>query len=298
MWVDGVAFAQGPDITVGGYFNNLAGLYEVPRDTGLWVPGSFQNTLQNRINIRYYPTDDLTLSCGVRSLLIYQKNLNPNGTYTRALKETGDLLDLTLVLVDQQDVVLVSQIDRLSLDWVSGPFQTIVGRQRIAWGTNLVWNPTDVFNPYDVLDFNYEERPGVDAIRAMYYTGPTSRVEVGIAPGEFSHERTAVGLVSVNVWEYDFNVMGGAFRGGYVVGCSWAGQIADGGFRGEARYTGEETVFDPVTRAPGKLSYLLAAVSADYTFSNSLYIHTEILFNREGVTENAALWWPLALSRG
>jgi len=232
MCAHGVTLAQGPDLTVGGYLKNLAGLYEVPRDTGLWIPGNFQNTLQNRINIRYYPTDNLTFSGGIRSLLIYQKNINPNGIYTGALKETGDLLDLTLVLVDEDDVVLVSQIDRLYLDWVSGPFQAIVGRQRIAWGTNLVWNPTDVFNPYNVLNFDYEERPGVDAIRAQYHTGPTSRVEVGFAPGEFSHERTAVGLASTNIWEYDFNVMGGAFHEGYVLGFSWAGQIADGGFRG------------------------------------------------------------------
>lgn len=294
----GVTLAQGPDVTLGGYLKDLVGIYEVPRDTGLWTPGNFQNTLQNRINIRYYPADGLNLSCGIRSLLIYQKNLNPNGIYTSALKETGDLQDLSLVLIDQRDVVLVSQIDRLYLDWVSGPFQAIVGRQRIAWGTNLIWNPTDVFNPYNVLDFDYQERPGVDAIRAQYYTGPTSRVEVGFAPGEFSHERTAVGLVSTNMWEYDFNVMGGAFHEGYVFGFSWAGQIADGGFRGEARYTGDQTTLDPMTKQPGRLSYLLVAISADYTFSSSLYIHTEILFNSDGVMENAGLWWPLAIARG
>ncbi|MGB2959336.1 MAG: hypothetical protein WBD30_10655, partial [Bacteroidota bacterium] len=131
-----MTLAQGPDVTLGGYLKDLVGIYEVPRDTGLWTPGNFQNTLQNRINIRYYPADGLNLSCGIRSLLIYQKNLNPNGIYTSALKETGDLQDLSLVLIDQRDVVLVSQIDRLYLDWVSGPFQAIVGRQRIAWGTN------------------------------------------------------------------------------------------------------------------------------------------------------------------
>ena len=296
--VHGVTLAQGPDLTAGGYLKDLIGLYEVPRDTGVWTPGNFQNTLQNRINIRYYPADDLNFSCGIRTLLIYQKNLNPDGIYTDVLKETGDLLDLTLVLIDQRDVVLVSQIDRLYLDWVSGPFQAIIGRQRIAWGTNLVWNPTDVFNPYNVLDFDYEERPGVDAMRAQYYTGPTSRVEVGFAPGEFSHERTAIGLAGVNMWEYDFSVMGGAFHEGYVLGFSWAGQIADGGFRGEARYTGDQTVFDPMSQEPEKLSYLLAAISADYTFSSSLYIHTEVLFNSDGVTENAGLRWPLAISRG
>ena len=41
-----------------------------------------------------------------------------------------------------------------------------------------------------------------------------------------------------------------------------------------------------------------AAVSGDYTFPNTLYIHTEALFNSQGVRRNAADFRPEALQHG
>ena len=41
-----------------------------------------------------------------------------------------------------------------------------------------------------------------------------------------------------------------------------------------------------------------AALSADYTFSNSLYLHTEALFNSNGKTRNAGLFYQQALQAG
>ena len=47
-----------------------------------------------------------------------------------------------------------------------------------------------------------------------------------------------------------------------------------------------------------RLSYFTAALSGDYTFPNSLYIHSEVLFNGDGVSTNAGSSWALALARG
>ena len=59
-----------------------------------------------------------------------------------------------------------------------------IGRQRINWGVNLAWNPNDLFNAYSLIDFDYQERSGVDAIRFQYYTGEMSSIEFAIQPGE------------------------------------------------------------------------------------------------------------------
>jgi hypothetical protein len=176
--------------------------------------------------------------------------------------------------------------------------QFTLGRQRIAWGTNLVWNPTDLFNPYSVLDFDYEERPGVDAFRAQLFTGAASGIEVALAPGKTKTNRTMMGLVRLHRWECDFNLMGGTFQDGYTFGLSWAGQILGEGFRAEARWTGNQLTADPVTGSSARRSYLTAALSGDYTFPNSLYFHTEVLYNGDGATEDAGLRWTLALARG
>ncbi len=292
------ALAQCPDLTLQGYLKNLSGWTDqTSLPSGLEI-GRLQNTLHNRLNARYYPSSAWTLACDFRSRLIIQEGFNRNGAFTSQIEGPAEIADLSAVLVDHDNAVLISQIDRLYIDWTTGPVQLTLGRQRIAWGTNLVWNPTDLFNPFSVLDFDYEERPGVDALRAQLFTGAASGIEVALAPGKTKRNRTMMGLVRLHHWDYDFNLMGGTFQDGYALAASWAGQILDGGFRGEARWTGNQLAADPVTGSDIRRSYLTAAISGDYTFANSLYLHTEVMYNGDGVTEAAGLRWVLALARG
>ena len=58
-----------------------------------------------------------------------------------------------------------------------------IGRQRINWGVNLAWNPNDLFNAYSLIDFDYQERPGSDAIRFQYYMGDLSVLNLQYNPG-------------------------------------------------------------------------------------------------------------------
>jgi hypothetical protein len=280
-----------------GYLKNLAGWTADPAIALGPTPGHFQNIIHDRLNFRAYPSPSLVLACDVRTQLLYQENLNPDRNYVEQIRQAEDIFNFSHVLLEGRDAVLVTQVDRLYLDWTSGPLRITAGRQRIAWGTALVWNPTDIFNPYSILDFDYEERPGVDGFRAQYFTGPTSKIELSAAPGESSRESRIAGLVRFNLWEYDFNFMGGLLHGGYFAGMSWAGQVARGGFRGELRWTGNQEVWDSPILPAGTLSYLTASLSADYTFSNSIYLHAEALFNGDGAKENAGLRWPAAQAR-
>ena len=75
-------------------------------------------------------------------------------------------------------VVFNTTIDRVFLEYNKNDWEVRVGRQRINWGINLAWNPNDVFNAYSFFDFDYEERPGSDAIRIRKYTGIASSVEL------------------------------------------------------------------------------------------------------------------------
>jgi len=292
----GTANAQ--DITVQGYVDDFTGWAGQPLTETAPAPGHFQNALQQRLNTAYYPLPAVKVECDLRTRFIYQERLNAGGMFTSQLQGRSDLLNLNAVFVDRNDAVFLTQADRFLIDWTEGPVQLTLGRQRIAWGTNLVWNPTDLFNPFSVLDFDYEERPGVDALRAQLFTGPTSKIELACAPGKTSGERTALALVHLNARDYDFNFLAGAFQRGYIAGFSWAGQIADGGFRGETRWTGNQHAAGPGTYTGERLSYFSAALSGDYTFPNSFYIHSEVLFNGDGVSTNAGFSWAAALARG
>jgi hypothetical protein len=289
--------AQQDPVTAGGYCTDLAGWIAAPPTTSGIQPGSFQNTLQNRISVRYYPGQGWRLAGDIRSRVLYQENFNPEGLYADVLGAADDAIDLTAILVNTPDVVAVSQVDRLNVAWTLGALQVTVGRQRVAWGTNLVWNPTDIFNPYSVLDFDYEERPGMDGFRLQYFTGPTSWAEITVAPGRSPADRRAAGMARFNVCAYDISLIAGTLQKGWIAGLNWAGQIGDGGFRGEVRWTGNQHVAGELPGGTTTLSYLTVALSGDYTFPSSLYLHIEGMYNGDGVTELAGLRWPTALER-
>jgi hypothetical protein len=288
------------EFTLQGYLKDLPGWTDQSAGgTSIGTgTGELQNTLHNRLDARVYPSATWTFGCDLRTRFITEKGFNRNRAFTSALEGPADLVNLSAVLVDRDDAVLVSQVDRLYADWTAGPVELTLGRQRIAWGTNLVWNPTDLFNPFSVLDFDYEEHPGVDGLRAQLFTGPTSRIEIAVAPGRTAENRTVMGLIHLNTWEYDFSFLGGTYQEGYVLGFNWAGQLWGGGFRGEARWSGNQRVTDPSTPDVLRRSYLTAAVSGDYTFSNSLYLHTEVLYNGDGVNDDAGLRWLITVARG
>jgi hypothetical protein len=200
--------------------------------------------------------------------------------------------------LEEKDLFGFSEIDRLYIDWIYKDWEVIFGRQRIAWGTCLVWNPTDLFNPFDILDFDYEERPGADALQVQYYTGPLSQFNIAVSPGRTRYEAIYAGRYTTNSWNYDFNFIAGWQLNSLRLATSWAGEFYDGGFRGEIlytnpniRYTTLNIEFDPLLFSYKTVeitnSYLTFALSYDYTFENSFYIHTEYIYNGLGTTDKA-----------
>jgi hypothetical protein len=154
-----------------------------------------------------------------------------------------------------------------------------------------VWNPTDVFNPYSILEFDYEERPGFDGVHVQYYLGPLSKIEIAAKPGK-SSTTAAAAAYTTNVWEYDFHILIAKRNELWLLGGSWAGDIAGAGFRGEATLSQK-----PIQPFPGVYNFtetdgtmFSAAISADYTFPSSLYFHIESLYNSTGMTRNAGLF--------
>jgi hypothetical protein len=200
---------------------------------------------------------------------------------TPAFKESLDrdtgIADLKQVWTHAGSTLLQADIDRLWLEWVRGPLQVRLGRQRVNWAVNYVWNPNDLFHTFSYLDFDYEERPGADALRVQYYTGATSLVEAVHAFESDARKSSTALMVRWNRAETDFQVFAGRTRDSDVVGAGFAGQVGDGGLRGECSW------FHP----DDEDEQLIAAFSYDYTFSNSLFLNAECLYNESGSTEKA-----------
>jgi len=74
------------------------------------------------------------------------------------------LMQLTDVLRDEDKLVGVHRLDRLSLGFDTNDFVLRVGRQAITWGNGLVFSPMDIVNPFDPVAVDTEYKPGDDMI--------------------------------------------------------------------------------------------------------------------------------------
>lgn len=288
------SFAQLSSTDYNGYVKYLFSSAKYPG-----VNDSFNDhLLHTRLNTRWYPAKSLTAALELRTRIFYGESVEKIPFYSSLIESKQGLVDLDVLLWDEKKTIGYAEIDRLWLDYVKDDWQFTIGRQRIAWGTSWAWNPTDLFNPKEVLDFDYEEMPGADAIRIQHYTGPVTKVELAVSPGKKKEDLIAAGLISFNQWNYDFNLIAGYKKERWVVGGGWVGDILNAGFRGEiliseAHHQKFESPLYQLFNIESLSSDNPAVsfvISGDYTFSNSFYIHTEILFNSNGTDRFASLY--------
>lgn len=284
------ARAQDDFYQVGGYVKYLFSSSDLPS-----IGRVNDHLLHARLNTRLYFSRAVTAAAEIRNRIFYGGSVREIPDFLSTVRSDHDFGRADIVWWNARSSLGYTELDRLWIDGVYDNLQVTIGRQRIAWGTALVWNPTDLFNPLSVLDFDYEERPGVDAVHVQYFLSPVSKIEIAFKPGKTLARRIVAGKILLNRWNYDLHLIGGVQGTNPFVGGAWAGDIAGAGFRGEilARSIGEET--DP--RFDGAWS-TSASLSADYTFPSNTYIHAEALFNSRGVTEQAQLFLPESRSLG
>jgi hypothetical protein len=74
------------------------------------------------------------------------------------------LMQLTDTLRDNDKLVALTRLDRLSVAYRTDQFVLRVGRQAISWGHGLVFSPMDIVNPFDPVAVDTEYKPGDDMI--------------------------------------------------------------------------------------------------------------------------------------
>ncbi len=149
----------------------------------------------------------------------------------------GEWLDLQWTLVEREHVVWQHRFDRLSVGWEpSERLEFTAGRQAVSWGTALFLTPSDPFTPFSPVDPFREFRAGVDAVRARFYPGPFSEIDVVVRPtrSPAGEEWTALarGLATVRNWE--ISGWGGALYGDPAGAVGGAGALGGWAVRGEA----------------------------------------------------------------
>lgn len=234
------------------------------------------NLLHNRINIDWKPQKTISAAVEFRNRLYWGDAVNTTPAFTSLLRNENEWLNLSALWVNTSRVVFQTNIDRAWAEFRQPKWMVRLGRQRINWGLTTVWNPNDIFNTYNFLDFDYEERPGADAVYARYNFSDSSAIDMAVNPNGDSKRSIGAMRYCVNRRGYHLQMLAGLYRNKLTAGFGWAGTLGSLSYKGEGQiFIGEE---DSVNR----FNYSL---ELSYSFKKGWYVSGSVLHNTTGLSE-------------
>ena len=256
-------------ISVNGYIKDLSTVAFVT-DVSTLTPYTL---LHNRINLKIKPVNHLTIVMEERTRLLLSNEQVLVPGFGQEYTQDNGLVKMSFNWVNKAPVLFNTFIDRLYIDWTDSKWDIRIGRQRINWGINTTWNPNDIFNTYNFLDFDYEERPGSDAVKVQYNFTSFSNLEAAFSPSRNIDSMIGALKYAFNTHKYDIQFIAGNYYRDAVVGVGWAGNIKDAGFKGEVSYfqNWHDSHFQNIA--------VSASTTVDYSFKNGLYMSVAFLYN-------------------
>ena len=238
-----------------------------------WVT---DNVLHNRFNFNWNINENLTFNTQMRNRIFYGETVTMMPKYPEIVNHETGYFNMSFIVFEEKSVFMQSTFDRFYFDYSIKNIQITVGRQRINWGQTFVWNPNDLFNSYNFFDFDYEEKPGSDAVRLQFYPSYSSKLDL-VVKVDHNNKVTAAALYRFNKWSTDIQVLTGYYQEtDYVLGAGFSGSLFKGGLRGEVSY------FHPKDNFSDTTGTVVLSLGYDYTFKNSLMIQFEGLYNGYG----------------
>ena len=267
---DSTAFPR--KFTINGYIKTLQTL-NFNKDFSDLVS---DNLLHNRINLKWQPSSKVSYVLEFRNRMFWGEEVKITPGFASLLKNENEKLNLQKVWIDQKSLVLLSNIERMYSDFKVNKLNVRIGRQRINWGMTTTWNPNDLFNSYNFLDFDYEERSGVDGGIINYFHNDQFNTELAFAKTGMENGDIVALKYNLNKWNYDFQLITGWYNQHATLGTGWAGSIKDAGFKGEFQYyfTDKEST-----------GHLNLSMEGDYMFKNDWYINLGLLLNSRGLDQ-------------
>jgi len=252
-----------------GYVKDLPGLTAY----GAFDSSVASNLVHIRIDLKARLTHRFQARAGMRIRLFTGPLVRNTPSFADAVAEMPGWRGLSGIWLDKAGAVGHTAFDRLNLQYAFRGWDLTLGRQRINWGVHNVWNPNDIFNAYNFLDFDYEERPGSDAVRLQRQLPGDAGFELAWVPGRDRHRHVAAVRYHLNRKGYDLQGLAGIFRDDLVAGIGWAGGIGQNGFKGEASY------FHARRHWTDTIGTLTTSLMADRTLKGEWYLSAGFLYN-------------------
>jgi len=232
----GGAYAQIPGVapqkpySLSGYVKYMAQGIFPQSGSSAW-----DHLIHQRFNFEYRWADAFSFNAGMRNRLMWGDSLDIP-FYDEFIEADPGHFDLSWNWLNEDNALGNTTFDRLYLDWQANSWQVRAGRQRINWGMATLWNPNDLFNVYSIYDFDYEERPGTDAVMVSRSLGFASRADAVWALGDDWDETGLTGRYRFNTTGFDLQVLGGKQRVDLVIGAGFSGSLGGAGLNGEISY--------------------------------------------------------------
>ena len=117
----------------------------------------------------------------------------------------GRTVDLSTDLVAQPRLRIWHDLDRLSLGIRTPVADLTLGRQPITWGISALFPVADLWTAFSPFELDTEEKPGIDAVRALFYPADGLEMDAVVADrGSLEHLsaglRATWGLPSADLW--------------------------------------------------------------------------------------------------
>ncbi len=264
-------------LTVSGYVKNLETL-RFDKNFKELISG---NLIHNRINVKWKPYQKFNAAAEFRNRLFWGEDVKVTPNFAGQLRNENEKMNLQKAWIQNRSLVLHTNVERLYVDYHESDIDVRLGRQRINWGITTTWNPNDIFNVYSFLDFDYEERPGVDGGKFQYNISNAFNVELAYATTGRKKGEVAALKYALNRWNYDMQVITGWYNEHPTLGAGWAGYIKDAGFKGEVQYFfGNKDSSD----------HFNMALEGDYMFKKGWYLNVGLLFNNHGLYKPVNTW--------
>jgi len=260
-----------------GYIKNLESL-SFDRDFENNISG---NLLHNRLNVKWKPSGKITATAEFRNRLFWGEEVRSIPDFAMQLRNDNEKVNLQKAWIQNKSLVLHTNVERLNLEYRDSNWNVRLGRQRINWGITTNWNPNDIFNAYNFLDFDYEERPGVDGGRFQYIFNNSFNAEIAYANTGGKASSVAAVKYNLNKWGYDLQLITGWYNEHLTLGTGWAGNIKEAGFKGELQY---------YFRHKDSADHFNLSLEGDYMFKKGWYVNVGLLYNNNALYQPLSYW--------
>lgn len=176
-----------------------------PQDSG--ADNASVQSFEARFNTLWYP--QAPFEFGLQYGLEQRAFLAGSATDTEPTTADFRVADLDAALLEDDDILLYQNLDRLYGQWYSPVGDITLGRQAIGFGLAKRFSPVDVVQPAGLRATERRYRPGVDAVRWLVPAGAVSEVDLGWVFGDdellFARGYSQVGSTSLELTALTLN---------------------------------------------------------------------------------------------